>query len=54
MPSPVSLPATNRHGLRKLLPDLLRADPVPISRSEGDMLVENAAARVTRALASII
>lgn len=44
----------NRHDLRKLLPDLLRTDSVPASRSRGDMLVENAAARVTRALSSII
>ena len=44
----------NRQDLRKLLPDLLRTDSVPAPRSEGEMLMSDAAVRVTRALSSII
>jgi hypothetical protein len=43
----------NSHDLRKFLPDLLGTDSA-LARSEGDMLVSDAAVRVTRALSSII
>jgi hypothetical protein len=43
----------NSHDLRKFLPDLLGTDSA-LARSEGDMLVSDAAERVTRALSNII
>lgn len=46
--------AFTRHDLRKLLPSLLGPDLVCATRSMGDMLVPDAARRVTGALSSII
>jgi len=43
----------NRQDLRKILPDLLSKDWT-LARSEGDMLVSDAAVRVTQALSNII
>ena len=46
--------ALTRHDLRELLSDLLRAGPVMTARNEQSFLLEDAAARVTQALSTII